>query len=224
VIDVIQADQRFHIDRGWLSAYWLFSFDEYHDPANLHWSVLRVFNDDTIQPGQGFGFHPHRDMEIFTYVLEGELEHKDSLGNVGVVRAGEIQVMSAGTGITHAEFNQSRERAVHLLQLWILPRTKGLKPRWQQWQVLPEQRAGKLLPVVSDGTIDQKATIYLSRLAAGQSLDHQPGPRAFLYVMEGGLNINQRALRAGDQARIAGENALSLEASADSELILLDLP
>jgi redox-sensitive bicupin YhaK (pirin superfamily) len=163
-------------------------------------------------------------MEIFTYVLEGELEHKDSLGNVGVVRAGEIQVMSAGTGITHAEFNQSRERAVHLLQLWILPRTKGLKPRWQQWQVLPEQRAGKLLPVVSDGTIDQKATIYLSRLAAGQSLDHQPGPRAFLYVMEGGLNINQRALRAGDQARIAGENALSLEASADSELILLDLP
>lgn len=232
MIQLIPSEARYHVDRGWLSTYWHFSFDEYYDPANMHWSALRVFNDDVIRPGGGFGFHPHRDMEIFTYVLEGSLEHQDSLGNTGVVEPGEVQVMSAGTGITHAEYNHSKQAPVHLMQLWILPRTKGLKPRWEQRRIQPEQRAGKLLPVVSDGSmpetlaIDQDATIFLSRLGAGRSVsfESRPGRHAYLYVIDGSLSVNQQLLAAGGQARIAGEPRLDLAAKTDSELLFLDLP
>ncbi len=232
MITIIKAEERHHRDLGWLSTYWHFSFDDYYDPANMSWGALRVFNDDIIQPGQGFGAHPHRDMEIVTSVLDGELEHQDNQGNRGVIRAGEFQVMSAGTGIVHAEYNHSRERPVHLLQLWITPRTKGLPPRWEQRRFTVQDRTGKLLPVVSGGdvpetlTIDQDAVIYVSSLRAGQEVIHKsrPGRKAYLFVMAGGLTINGMPVTPGDQARIADEPELALQAKEAAELIFLDLP
>ena len=232
MIKLIRSGERHHVDLGWLSTYWHFSFSDYHDPANLNWSSLRVFNDDVIRPGQGFGFHPHRDMEIITYVLQGELEHRDDRGNRGVVRPGEVQVMSAGTGIVHSEYNHSKAHPVHLLQLWIVPRSKGHVPRWEQKAFTPEERSGILLPVVSAGTtagslrIDQDATIFVSRLLAGQAVRHasRDGRHAYLFLIAGGLRVNGMSLAAGDQARIAGERTLTLEAEGDAEVILLDLP
>jgi redox-sensitive bicupin YhaK (pirin superfamily) len=232
VIKIIKAHDRHHRDLGWLSTYWHFSFDDYHDPANMDWGALRVFNDDIIQPGQGFGAHPHRDMEIVTYVLDGALEHQDNQGNRGVIRAGEVQVMSAGTGIVHAEYNHSKERPVHLLQLWITPRTKGLPPRWQQRRFTLEDRMGKLLPVVSWGniagtlTIDQDAVIYVSSVPTGQEVIYKsrPGRKAYLFVITGSLTVNGTFLATGDQARIADEPELGLQAREATELIFLDLP
>lgn len=232
MIKLIKSEVRFHADMGWLSTYWHFSFDTYYDPSNMNWGALRVFNDDVVQPGQGFGMHPHRDMEIVTYVLEGELEHRDNQGNTGVIRPGEVQVMSAGTGIVHSEYNHSKERPVHLLQLWIIPRTKGLKPRWEQRQFTAADRTGILLPMVSSGelpetlAIDQDATIYVSALRAGQAVVHtsRAGRKAYLFVVGGGLIVNGTPLAAGDQARIADEPELTLQAAEDAELIFLDLP
>jgi redox-sensitive bicupin YhaK (pirin superfamily) len=232
MIRVINAKERHHRDLGWLSTYWHFSFDDYHDPDNMSWGALRVFNDDIIQPGQGFGFHPHRDMEIVTYVLDGELEHRDNQGNRGIVRPGEVQVMSAGTGIVHSEYNHSKVHPVHLLQLWILPRRKGVPPRWEQRQFTPDDRSGKLLSVVSGGdvpetlTIDQDAQIYVAALRAGQEVVHksQPGRKAYLFMIAGGLTINGKPAEPGDQARIADEPELALHAKEAAELIFLDLP
>ena len=232
MIKVIKSEDRYHADFGWLSTYWHFSFDTYHDPSNMSWGALRVFNDDVIRPGQGFGSHPHRDMEIVTYVLEGELEHRDNQGNTGVVHPGEVQVMSAGTGIDHSEYNHSKEHPVHLLQLWIMPRTKGLKPRWEQRQFTQAERSGTLLPVVSDGEvpgtlhIDQNAAIYIATLKAGQSVVHKsrPGRKAYVFVIAGEFSLNGAPVKAGDQARISDEPELNLKAVEDGEVILLDLP
>ena len=232
MIKVIKSQDRYHADFGWLSTYWHFSFDTYHGPANMNWGALRVFNDDVIRPGQGFGSHPHRDMEIVTVVLEGELEHRDNQGNTGVIHPGEVQVMSAGTGIVHSEYNHSKERPVHLLQLWIIPRRKGLRPRWEQRQFRLAERSGTLLPVVSDGkvpgtlAVDQDATIYVSTLKAGEVTAHQshPGRKAYAFVISGELSLNGIPLKIGDQARIADEPELNLKAVDNSELILLDLP
>ncbi len=232
MIQIIKSEDRYHANHGWLDTRWHFSFDQYYDPNNMNWGALRVFNDDVIQPGQGFGAHPHRDMEIITYVLEGELEHKDSEGHTGVIHPGEVQVMSAGTGIVHSEYNQSKQRPVHLLQLWVLPRTKGLKPRWAQRQFSLAERSGKLLPVVSsgqiDGTlkIDQDAAIYVSALEAGAGLTHEsrPGRKGYLFAIAGRVGVNGVALAPGDQARIADEPQLKLKAAENAELIFLDLP
>ena len=232
MIKVIRSNERHHANFGWLDTHWHFSFDTYYDPANLNWGALRVFNDDVIHPGEGFGMHPHRDMEIVTYVLEGELEHQDNQGNRGVIHPGEVQVMSAGTGITHSEYNHSQEKPVHLLQLWILPRSKGLKPRWEQRRFSRDERSGKLLPVVSAGdlagtlTIDQNAQIYVSALQAGQEVVHksQAGRKVYLFVIAGSLTANGAPLAAGDQARIADEPELKIQTTQDSELMLLDLP
>jgi hypothetical protein len=232
MIKTIESNARHHANFGWLDTRWHFSFDSYYDPSNLNWGALRVFDDDIVRPGQGFGMHPHRDMEIVTYVLSGELEHQDSTGNRGVVHPGEVQVLSAGTGILHSEYNHSQETPVHLLQLWILPRTRGRKPRWEQRQFTPAQRRGKLLPVVSSGeladtlTIDQDAQIYVSALPAGGEVKHQslPHRKAYLFVIEGEIGVNGTVLSAGDQARIADETELNIRAAKDSESILLDLP
>lgn len=232
MIKVIKSEDRYHADMGWLSTYWHFSFDTYYDPANMNWGALRVFNDDVVLPGQGFGSHPHRDMEIITYVLEGELEHRDSQGNTGVIHPGEVQVMSAGTGIVHSEYNHSQDHPVHLLQLWILPRTKGLTPRWEQRQFTSADRSGTLLPVVSPGdipgtlAIDQDATICVSTLHAGQAVVHRSraARKAYLFVIGGVLTVNGIRLAAGDQGRIANEAELTLKAAEDAELIFLDLP
>ncbi|MFB3921164.1 MAG: pirin family protein [Terriglobia bacterium] len=232
MITTIKSADRHHENFGWLDTRWHFSFDTYHDPANLHWGALRVFNDDVVQPGQGFPRHGHRDMEIVTVVLSGALEHQDSMDNTGVLRAGEVQVMSAGKGVMHSEYNHSQDEPVHFLQLWIFPRTRGLKPRWEQRSFARAARDSKLLPVVSDGeiagtlAIDQDAQIYLSRLPAGKSVSHQSrfGRKAYLFVISGAVAANGAALASGDQARIADEPELSVEATSDSELILLDLP
>ena len=226
------SEHRGHANFGWLDTHWHFSFDSYYDPANTNWGALRVFNDDTVQPSQGFGTHPHRDMEIVTYVLSGQLEHQDSNGNRGVLEPGEVQVMSAGTGILHSEYNHSKQNPVHFIQLWILPRTRGSKPRWEQRRFMREERAGKLLPVVSSGelkgslAIDQDAQIYISSLEAGRQVVHTSKlhRKAYLFVTEGSVSVNGNALAAGDQARIADERELQIQADQNAELILLDLP
>jgi redox-sensitive bicupin YhaK (pirin superfamily) len=198
----------------------------------MNWGVLRVFNDDTVEPGQGFGMHPHRDMEIVTYVLSGELEHQDSHGHRGVVHPGEVQVMSAGAEILHSEYNRSKRDPVHFIQLWILPRTQGLKPRWEQRLFSRDERAGKLLPVVSAGdvagtlAIDQDAQIYVSALEKGQEVVHtsKPDRKAYLFVTEGSVQVNGTQLSAGDQARIADETKLKVQSQKGADLMLLDLP
>jgi redox-sensitive bicupin YhaK (pirin superfamily) len=232
MINIIKSADRHFADHGWLQTYWHFSFSEYYDPENMNFSVLRVFNDDVIQGGGGFPMHPHRDMEIVTYVVSGQLEHKDQLDNHGIIHPGEVQVMSAGKGIVHSEFNASKQNPVHLMQLWIMPRHKGNPPRWEQRQFSAAQRSGKLLPIVSSGDvpetlhIDQDATIYVSHLSAGEKLIHESKPRrhAYLFVISGDLTLRGQPLYTGDQARIAGETRLDLAATKEAELILLDLP
>jgi redox-sensitive bicupin YhaK (pirin superfamily) len=232
MIQVIPSAERHHEDAGWLDTRWHFSFADYYDPQNEQWGALRVFNDDIIQPGQGFGMHPHRDMEIVTYVLDGTLEHRDSLGHRGIIQAAEVQVMSAGRGIRHSEYNASKTDPLHLLQLWIFPRHQGLEPRWEQRNFPAAERSGRLLPVVSGGdipgsmTIDQDAAIYISRLSQGEKTSHAscPGRKGYLFVISGEVKLGEQKLSAGDQARISDEPLLSLEATGDSELIFLDLP
>jgi hypothetical protein len=229
MIHTIPTDARHHADFGWLRTRWHFSFDSYYDPQNIRWGALRVFNDDVVQPGQGFPTHGHRDMDIISYVIGGALEHKDSMGTRHVLGKGEVQVMSAGSGVTHSEYNASATEPVHFLQLWILPRTKGGSPRWEQRGFpLAENR---LTPVVSSGaiegtlTIDQDASVYLAKLAAGGEVRHMPaGPKAYVFVIAGEVNLNGHTLKAGDQARISGEKELTIKAQAQSELMLLDLP
>ncbi|MBL8177027.1 MAG: pirin family protein [Bryobacterales bacterium] len=230
MIRIVPSEQRHHADFGWLSTRWHFSFDSYWDPENVSWGPLRVFNDDVVQPGQGFGTHGHRDMEIVSIVLDGALEHADSIGTRQVLRAGEVQVMSAGAGIRHSEYNASSTDTVHFLQLWIEPRHKSLTPRWEQREFL--DRDSKLLPVVSSGdipgtlVIDQDAVVYVSRLGAGKTLTHElrTGRKAYLFVNEGTLSLNRERLAMGDQARIDAETVLHFAADANTHFVLLDLP
>jgi len=231
MIQTIPSNARHHADFGWLSTRWHFSFDSYFDPDNVQWGALRVFNDDIVQPGQGFGTHGHRDMEIVSIVLEGALAHADSIGSKEVLRPGEVQVMSAGSGIRHSEFNGSDSEPAKFLQLWILPRTRGSQPRWEQRAFA--DRKGKLLPVVSSGnipdtlTIDQDASIYLSDLAQTQQVTHTSAPqrKAYLFVISGAVDLNGTAVDKGDQARIDNETKLRITATEDgTQFILLDLP
>jgi redox-sensitive bicupin YhaK (pirin superfamily) len=232
VTQIIKSKDRYFADHGWLQTHWHFSFSDYHDPNNVNWGALRVFNDDVVQPGGGFDMHPHRDMEIITYVLSGELEHQDHLGNRGVVKPGEVQVMSAGRGIVHAERNPSPSTPVHLLQIWIMPKARGIQPRWEQKQFSVEERSGKLLPVVSSGNlagtlaINQDATVFVSKLASGQSATHATSPErhSYLFLISGEAKVNGRPLAAGDQARLTDETKLEITADGDAELILLDVP
>lgn len=231
-MQIIKAKDRFHLEGDWLSAYWLFSFDRYYDPKNLNFGPLRVFNHDTIAGGGGFPTHPHREMEIITYVLEGELAHKDSTGGIGSIHASEVQRMSAGTGIAHSEFNASDTKPAKLLQMWVLPERNGIKPSYEQKQFTIEQRTGVLLPIAAGNDtpetvkIHQDATFYVSRLRGGDQVTHElkPGRLAFLYVIEGEIALNGEALSTGDQARTVDLTKLDLTASGESEIILIDLP
>jgi len=231
MIDTIKSDQRHHGRHGWLDTHWHFSFGDYHDPKNMNFGALRVFNDDIIHGGGGFDLHPHRDMEIITVVYDGELRHHDNLGNEGVVHPSEVQVMSAGTGILHAEHNNSAADPVRLLQIWIMPRHRASKPRWEQKQFDPAARIGKLLPVVSGGDIpgtlkiDQDAAIYLSTLPEGTQVEHnlKPGRKAYLFVVNGEIALNGKRFAAGDQARVDHETRLDIVSRSKAELILLDL-
>jgi quercetin 2,3-dioxygenase len=232
MIQIIPSEERHHENHGWLDTRWHFSFADYYDPKNEQWGALRVFNDDVVEPGQGFGMHPHRDMEIITYVLSGSLEHRDSLGHRGVIRPGEVQVMSAGRGIRHSEYNASQSDPLHLLQLWIFPRRQGLEPRWEQREFPAGERSGRLLPVVSDGAtagtlaIDQDAAVFIARLAPGEKVAHslKPGRKAYLFLISGEAKLGGKKLAAGDQARVADEKELTIEGVKEAEMILLDLP
>ncbi len=225
-----RSGERYFSDHGWLKTYHSFSFADYLDPQNLNWGALRVFNDDVIAPGKGFGTHPHRDMEILTYVLEGELEHKDSMGNVGVVRAGGVQYVSAGTGIAHSEYNHSSERPVHLVQMWVLPQAQGLKPQYGQVDFTLEERRNRWLPIASGEksveskiAIWQDATAYVARLEKMTlPFTLRDGRLGFLFVAGGELRANGEALRAGDALRLTGPLDLSLE--GEGEVVLWDVP
>ncbi|MFN0087891.1 MAG: pirin family protein [Blastocatellia bacterium] len=229
---IIRAGERFHMESGWLSAYWLFSFDRYYDPGNMAFGPLRVFNHDTVGPGAGFPTHSHREMEIITYVLEGALRHKDSTGGLGVIGAGEVQRMTAGTGVAHSEFNASESGEVRLLQMWVLPEREGLPPSYEQKRFTMEERTGVLLPIASGRNgpgavkVHQDATFYVSHLREGDRVAHElrPGRRAFLYVIDGEVAVNGESLAAGDQARITAGGDLEIAGRGESELILIDLP
>jgi quercetin 2,3-dioxygenase len=230
MMKIIKSDQRFFADHGWLATNWHFSFSDYYDPQNMNWSALRVFNDDIIQPGEGFPRHPHKEMEIITYVLDGAVEHGDNLGNKGIINAGEVQVMSAGRGIQHSEYNASKTHPVHLLQLWIHSRNKGGQPHWAQRKWDSDSATNGQLH--ADGTIpgtlaiDQDAAIYVGKLTANQKISHQSRPNchAYLFVIDGELKINGSALSKGDQARITNEEKLKIVAANDTHLMLNDLP
>jgi len=231
-MQIIKAEDRFHLESDWLSAYWLFSFDRYYDPNNMTFGPLRVFNHDTVAGGGGFPTHPHREMEIVTYVLEGALRHKDSTGGAGLIRAGEVQRMTAGTGVAHSEFNFSEEAPVKLLQMWVLPERAGLTPSYEQKRFTSEQRAGALLPIASGQgapgavKIHQDATFYVSRLRAGDRVGRRlkPGRRAFFYVIDGEVTLNGERLGAGDQARVTDVTELDIAGEREGEVILIDLP
>jgi len=216
---------------GWLDSYHTFSFGGYEDAKQMGFRDLRVINEDWVQPGKGFGTHPHRDMEIITCVLEGVLEHRDSLGTGSVIRPGEVQAMSAGTGITHSEFNHSQSDLVHLLQIWILPEKLGLKPRYDQRAFPEEERSGRLRLVASrdgrDGSvkISQDVDLFIATLAEGEESSHRlrPGRHAWIQVMRGVVSLNGTALKEGDGAAVSQETALAIRAGRRSEILLFDL-
>ncbi len=223
-------------DRGltkldWLNSRHTFSFGEYYDPKESRFSVLRVINDDHVAPGKGFGTHPHRDMEIITYVLEGAVEHRDSLGTRSVIPAGDVQRMTAGTGITHSEFNPSPSEPLHFLQIWILPEAAGIKPGYEQ-KTLGDRTKGKLALVAShkggDGAlkIHQDTDLYIGALEKGQAVEKElaSGRNAYVHVARGKLDLNGVAMGEGDGAKIKDESHLKFAATDDAEVLLFDLP
>jgi redox-sensitive bicupin YhaK (pirin superfamily) len=230
MIRVRHAADRGHFDHGWLDTYHTFSFADYFDPAQMGFRSLRVINEDRVQPGEGFGMHGHRDMEIITYVLSGALEHRDSLGNGSVLKPGELQHMTAGTGIRHSEFNPSGTEPVHLYQIWLLPRTKGLQPSYEQ-RAVPDDGQGQLRLVASPNggagalTIQQDAALYLATLPAEGQTAHKlaTSRHAWLQVLRGAVTLNGVPLSAGDGAAVSDERALSIRATEPSEIILFDM-
>lgn len=215
----------------WLDSRHSFSFADYFDPRHMGFRALRVINEDWIAPGGGFGAHGHRDMEIVTYLLAGALEHKDSLGTGAVIRRGEVQRMSAGTGVVHSEFNASKVEPVHLLQIWLLPARKGIRPEYEQRLFPDAEKRGRLRPVVApDGaegalTIHQDATLYAGLLGKGDTVRHElaPGRHAWLQVASGAVALDGHALGPGDGAAVSEEAAVAIEATAPSEILLFDL-
>lgn len=232
MIEIVQSHKHYHFENDWLSTYWHFSFDHYYDPKNLNFGPLRVFNDDIVAPRRGFPMHGHKEMEILTYVLSGELEHRDSGGHQDILRAGEVQHMSAGTGIRHSEMNPSADTSVHLLQLWLLPAVAGLTPSYAQKSFPAEARRNALLAVASGRDIasalkiHQDATMFIAELAAGKEIVQPIGRdrRAYLFVISGAVELNQDALGPGDVVKVTESNSLGLVAREPSHLLLLDLP
>jgi redox-sensitive bicupin YhaK (pirin superfamily) len=231
MIQVRRAAERGHFEHGWLNTFHSFSFADYYDPAHMGFRSLRVINDDRVAPGQGFGMHGHRDMEIITYVLDGALAHRDSLGNGSTIRAGELQHMTAGTGVRHSEFNPSEQEWVHLYQIWLLPDQRGLPPRYEQTVVGEAEKRGRFrlvaAPDGSDGalTIHQDARLYLASLLPGEAVAHdiEPGRAAWLQVLRGGVKVHGHELAAGDGVAVTDESELSVRASNASEVLLFDL-
>jgi len=225
-----RANERGHAEHGWLDSWHTFSFADYHDPGWMGFRALRVINDDLVMPGMGFGTHPHRDMEIITYVLSGALQHKDSMGNGRVIRPGEVQYMAAGTGVQHSEFNPSKDEAAHFLQIWILPERRGIKPRYAE-KSLVNAPTGRFNLVVSKAgregslAINQDADLYVAKMDAGNEASHalKPTRHAWLHVAEGEVKLNGDTLRAGDAVALSDEARVDLIATKPSQVLLFDL-
>lgn len=231
MFDIIPSESRGAADHGWLRARHTFSFADYYDPARIEFGTLRVINEDRIAPGKGFGTHPHRDMEIITYVIDGAIEHKDSMGNGTTITPGEIQRMTAGTGVQHSEYNHSQEKELHLLQIWIYPEQQGLTPGYEQTRFSREEKLNRLRLVGSrdgrDGsvTIHQDVNLYASVLEAGKvvSLDVETDRKVFVQVIRGDIAVNGKPLCAGDGAQIAEQPVLEITAAAEAEFLLFDM-
>jgi len=231
MIHILKSNARGNANHGWLDSRFTFSFADYYDPAHIQFRALRVMNDDRIAGGGGFPTHPHRDMEIVTYVLEGALQHRDSMGNGSVIRPGDVQYMSAGTGVSYSEFNASETETVHLYQIWMFPDHKGHKPVYDQKHFAEGDKRGKLRLVVSpDGRegsvkIRQDNELYATVLAPGETVKHELKPQrhAYVQVARGSVTLNGQALETGDGAAISEEQSIELAGEKDAEVLLFDL-
>ena len=231
MITLRKSEDRGFADHGWLKSFHSFSFADYHDPKNMGWGNLRVINEDRVAPGQGFGQHGHRDMEIVSYVLSGELAHRDTLGNVETIPPGEVQRMSAGTGVMHSEFNHSQDQVTHFLQIWILPDARGIAPGYEQKRFGAEEKRGRLRLVASPDGAEGSVVIHANaRMYAGL---FDPGEQAtlvadarrkyYVHLVRGELKVNGQALRGGDAARLQDESAIALTDGRDAEVLVFDL-
>jgi quercetin 2,3-dioxygenase len=231
MLTIRKSEDRGHADHGWLQSHHSFSFADYYDPAYMGWGNLRVINDDLIAPGGGFGMHGHRDMEIVTYVTTGALAHKDSMGNGTAIPPGDVQRMSAGSGVRHSEFNDAPDQATHLFQIWIEPREKGITPGYEQKSFADAEKRGRLRLIASpDGaagsvTIHADASLYAGLFDGGEAatLPLDPARKAYVHVARGTLAVNGRNLRKGDAALLANENNLTLSDGHDAEVLVFDL-
>ena len=231
MIDIRKANDRGHADHGWLNSWHTFSFSNYFDPKQLGFSDLLVINDDTVSPGRGFGAHPHDNMEIFSYVLDGKLSHQDSMGNGSTIKPGDIQLMSAGTGVVHSEMNGSNDAPVHFLQIWIMPNIQQPKPNYQQIYIDDEEKRGKLRTIISpDGAhgslqIRQDTTIYAGLFNGDESTIFKADPHRYYYlhVAKGCIDLNGQSLNAGDGVKIRQESQLHLTNGQQAEVLLFDL-
>lgn len=231
MINIRRSRERGHTDLGWLDSHHTFSFGDYHDRNFVNCGTLHVLNQDLVQPGKGFGTHHHKDVEIISLVLEGVMEHKDSMGNGSQMRPGDVQIMSAGAGVTHSEFNASSTEMLHFLQMWIVPWKHGTRPRYEQTAVSVEERSGKLRLVVSpdghDGSlsVDQDARLYTGLLASGERMRHKlpSGRTAWIHVARGRLNLNDLEFSAGDGAAIRDEPILTIQGLEEAEFVLWEL-
>ncbi len=232
MISLRPAAERGHANHGWLDSFHSFSFADYYDPAHMGFGPLRVINEDRVQPGMGFGTHGHRDMEILSYVLEGELEHKDSMGTGSIIAPGDVQRMSAGRGVLHSEYNPSAKDRVHFLQIWIEPAVRGIAPSYEQKRIEAADKRGRLALIAgpegsgSAVTIHQDARVYATLIDGGESVTHAlaPGRRAYVHVARGAASVNGTPLAAGDAARITGETTVTLDRGNAAEVLLFDLP
>ena len=226
-----KSEDRGHAEHGWLDSYHTFSFADYHDPAHMGFRSLRVINQDTVAPGGGFPTHPHRDMEIFSYVLQGTLAHKDSMGNGRELRPGQIQLMGAGTGVSHSEFNPSKSEPLHFLQIWIEPQAKGLTPSYTEWHPAPDSGLHRKALVISDdgrdgsATIRQKVDVFRILLDEGETLSHElpEGRGLWLQLIRGSLQDGETVLKPGDALSTESPGTISLAATEDTEALLFDL-
>ncbi len=231
MLTIRKAEDRGHANHGWLNTYHTFSFANYYEPKHMGFRALRVINEDRVSPGNGFGTHGHKNMEIITYVLEGALEHKDSIGTGSVIQPGEVQRMSAGTGILHSEFNHSKTDSVHFLQIWLLPEKEGLPPSYEQRNFSPAKTPGKLhLVAARDGrdaavTVHQDVDLYAAVLEPGDRVSHslQSQRHAWVQVARGAITLNGLSLDKGDGAAISEETDVVIEATTDAEILLFDL-
>ena len=232
MLDIRRSADRGHARHGWLDSFHSFSFADYHDPAHMGFGPLRVINEDRVQPGQGFGTHGHRDMEIISYVLEGGLAHKDSMGNGSVIRPGDVQRMSAGTGVMHSEFNASDRDPVHFLQIWIEPDRRGLAPGYEEKRFEADSKRGRLRliasPDASEGSVrlHQDARLYAALLDHAEGVEHEvaPGRRAYVHVVRGEVEVNGEKLAGGDAAKISNEGRVRIANARAAEVLLFDLP